>query len=1038
MVVNSRKNNNSQGYQQPHPDHTYNSTDPKSYGYAMYPRIDKIRSQQGMISNSPVPNAPPTPFDSNYGATLLPSHLLMGSPYVSSPDLQQPYYYYQQPQQFGPRKSGYSLHTNPHGRATNGNDTRTGKQLTKDSVDDILIQEKSMLRLFDKPFNISYTLLPKGDDAYRTRSLLFENIDTTISLHSFISEYVKSNSIESIYIVESENKDKHSFLLSFISAQICLNFYNNVLQRLKEFKINLKSESLNLSFVSLQYKNSLDENVNTGEENKNKDDKISSYELPHYPLEIKTNDATRSITIELSKECSKEQLMNEQLPLLKKENGNNRYILESIYLINAESKYKGFPKHYAIITFLNISMATEFMDLIRLDLKKYNIKKTSFVNMYPLLPKQAGNLYPMSATEQEFGRNTSVNSLISSKSSISVVDEANLISDRLESIDLSETIFSINPNKYPQPFYSEESAHLPDTSISRPTYVGPIMATPRAQEMYVNDISPLREDSSLFEAGEVVKQDDINGFPIGNLSRTHLAMSSSFYMDAPPFKMMDHTITDSLEHQLNTSAKVASAMGSDAGNRTIYIGNISPRSKVEDICNVVRGGILQNVKFIESKHICFVTFIEASAAVQFYANAFIDPIILHGNTLKLGWGNYSGPLPKSVALAVTVGGSRNVYVSLPEFAFKDKFINDPDYKEYHEKYSLPSAEQLRQDFSSYGMIEQINYLNDSHCCWVNFMNINSAIKLVEEANNEPDKFSEKFSNRYNGLIISYGKDRCGNINRNLIAGKNSRFNKRVRRPNNNVRLTKLEEKRNNEENIRRGVTTFSEHSSDQRKSSNCEIKQFQLDSLGISLADTNVGPSFEHRTVETSPEEGKNDSNVELDQAGTTEEDKDNDSDVYSDVEFIINGPIQSNYSDGSILGRTDNSETDKERKIINRYNQTSGKQSNGKRYNKTNIHEVNGNGRRNQRRTNIDRQGRSDKHFVPPYKNGSNQRNSRTNKNNRGARTIPGSDVMAQYLAQLQHSTFMYAANILGVSNEETEYYDPSELQNISDKTSE
>ena len=44
---------------------------------------------------------------------------------------------------------------------------------------------------------------------------------------------------------------------------------------------------------------------------------------------------------------------------------------------------------------------------------------------------------------------------------------------------------------------------------------------------------------------------------------------------------------------------------------------------------------------------------------------------------------------------------------------------------------------------------------------------------------------------------------------------------------------------------------------------------------------------------------------------------------------------------------------------------------------------------------------------------------------NQQPTRPIPGSDVMAQYLAQLQHSTFMYAANILGASVETEE--DPS-----------
>lgn len=52
-------------------------------------------------------------------------------------------------------------------------------------------------------------------------------------------------------------------------------------------------------------------------------------------------------------------------------------------------------------------------------------------------------------------------------------------------------------------------------------------------------------------------------------------------------------------------------------NRTVYLGNLASKTTVEEVCNVVRGGILQSIKLISEKHICFITFITAASATQF-------------------------------------------------------------------------------------------------------------------------------------------------------------------------------------------------------------------------------------------------------------------------------------------------------------------------------------------------------------------------------------------------------------------------------------
>lgn len=54
-------------------------------------------------------------------------------------------------------------------------------------------------------------------------------------------------------------------------------------------------------------------------------------------------------------------------------------------------------------------------------------------------------------------------------------------------------------------------------------------------------------------------------------------------------------------------------MGMAAGamqglNRTVYLGNIHPETTTEDLCNAVRGGVLQSVRYMQDKHIAVGVF----------------------------------------------------------------------------------------------------------------------------------------------------------------------------------------------------------------------------------------------------------------------------------------------------------------------------------------------------------------------------------------------------------------------------------------------
>ncbi|EPE08830.1 negative regulator of differentiation 1 [Ophiostoma piceae UAMH 11346] len=202
-------------------------------------------------------------------------------------------------------------------------------------------------------------------------------------------------------------------------------------------------------------------------------------------------------------------------------------------------------------------------------------------------------------------------------------------------------------------------------------------------------------------------------------------------------------ISNALAQQSVAAAAVATTAGgiSNLGNRTIYLGNIHPETTIEEVCNVVRGGLLHHVRYIPDKHICFVTFIDPTAAASFYALSNLQGLMIHNRRLKIGWGKHSGALPPAIALAVSGGASRNVYIGNLDETWTE--------------------ERLRQDFTEYGEIELVNTLREKSCAFVNFTNIANAIKAIEAIRSKEE---------YRKFKVNFGKDRCGNAPRQLQQG----------------------------------------------------------------------------------------------------------------------------------------------------------------------------------------------------------------------------------------------------------------------------
>lgn len=234
-------------------------------------------------------------------------------------------------------------------------------------------------------------------------------------------------------------------------------------------------------------------------------------------------------------------------------------------------------------------------------------------------------------------------------------------------------------------------------------------------------------------------------------------------------------------------------------NRCIYIGNLHRKTTIEDICNVIRGGSLEEIKIISrgDKNIAFVKFLNHKSAADLISRSFIDPLFINSQLVKLGWGKNPGPLNPIISLSYSnSNASRNLYIGIdeeletvddydlipltfseseklklklnrakPDLKFKFCVKSSFDSLKFKKIYKcIPDIDTLRRDFSFFGEIEQINYFNNNACAFINFTNILNCINAVEQFNNPLTRLHthKAFDGKYEKFKIFYGKDRCAN------------------------------------------------------------------------------------------------------------------------------------------------------------------------------------------------------------------------------------------------------------------------------------
>jgi len=198
--------------------------------------------------------------------------------------------------------------------------------------------------------------------------------------------------------------------------------------------------------------------------------------------------------------------------------------------------------------------------------------------------------------------------------------------------------------------------------------------------------------------------------------------------------------------------QAALSASNSAVGRTVYVGNLPATASVDELLNLVHFGPLENIRVLPEKSCVFLSFLEGTTAAAFHADATIKKLQLHGQELKIGWGKPS-PVPPQIALSISQSNaSRNVYIgNLDENM---------------------TEEQLRDELSRFGLIDQVKIVRDKNIGFVHFLSISVATKVRKAI------CMINSSNRLNvcqvvntlpheldwvGKRVNYGKDRCAYV-----------------------------------------------------------------------------------------------------------------------------------------------------------------------------------------------------------------------------------------------------------------------------------
>jgi len=200
--------------------------------------------------------------------------------------------------------------------------------------------------------------------------------------------------------------------------------------------------------------------------------------------------------------------------------------------------------------------------------------------------------------------------------------------------------------------------------------------------------------------------------------------------------------------------------------RTVYIGGIDATTTAAELCEYIKGGMLDNIKVMPEKNCAFVTFVFPEGAQIFFEYAS-QGFLLKGRQVKVGWGKPSN-VPQDVLSAAHRGATRNVYLGNLDDTMSDQ--------------------RLYEELSYYGQIESILFLAEKRCAFVSFTSLLSALKVCSPCFSvtvsHPTTFLYlMFRQAVDGMMVSpmyrhyrinFGKDNCAKSPFALANGSTSR------------------------------------------------------------------------------------------------------------------------------------------------------------------------------------------------------------------------------------------------------------------------
>ncbi|KAG5421615.1 hypothetical protein I9W82_000707 [Candida metapsilosis] len=742
--------------------------------------------------NGGVPSSPMTPLDMSYSQSMLPSNLFVSTPYFTPPPSAQ-YFPPISSHHSSLRNSQTSL-TNSHGSHSRAHNRRNHRNNSYQQLhaDQNGVNGSTSHNPNVQGNDLAVTSDKNIENLHISRTVMLRNLTDDMTLHELLN-HIDFGPIEYIKLfpkvasrTSSGEASEVNFIrncsISFINSRISVMFYLKYAKNssnLNKLRSALRSERLKVTLNDFN-------KINNGQSS-SRQEYIKLKNLNY----IMDHQATRCLKVSFSVK----DVLPEDTTVEDRLNHLKHYILSQcekfgdvecfdIEFENKSKEQEGEEKNNlnilsgtAKVHFTSIDSSVNayenYQKKIQIDLEKkqdgnaeiVRRKRDSSNDLYDVSSK-----YGICFISAGFHKDRCDKTLVEYRDDIEhgiTKPIAETMANRMENsvcdliteegpLDNSSEVCSIidSPGQHPPA----------DVNIIDPV-------SPNSSD--IENASPIVRDTYNLPQGDHVVDDNASHAEGSIISNGVYSMitSDARQLNATP-QFVHIPMDTSSPFAFHSNSSFVSNYNPDvvnAGNRAIHLGNLHPHTTIEEIANNLRaGGLVESLNHFPERRMCFVTFVDANIAYKFFMNhQVLHQLVIHGSDVTVGWAKkHSGPVSREIALAVTAGASRNVYLGLR---------NGQDDEAGNNRV-LPSEEELRADFSRIGALEQINFYHNKECAFLNFLNISDAIKAVrafecEEPNavlnltkslRGDQAAANALYQKYKRYKVSFGKDRCGN------------------------------------------------------------------------------------------------------------------------------------------------------------------------------------------------------------------------------------------------------------------------------------